>query len=148
MKGYTVGASIEFFNRYYVQLSAALAAELAELVFFDRSDEEYQAARDHAERNLAAAQDARNYVIIGDPAARLPTGDGGVVAERERIVQAPTVPASDSGPLIFNGINGATGDYLLPTMTAEQIAAVARGVPLAADIMRDVRWRLSIDQFL
>jgi hypothetical protein len=148
MKGYTVGASIEFFNRYYVQLSATLAAELAELVFIDRSDEEYQAGRDLAERNVATAQDARNYVIIGDPAARLPVGDRGVVAERARIVQTPSLPASDSGPLIFNGINGATGEYLLPPMTAEQIAAVARGVPLAADIMRDLRWRLSIDQFL
>ena len=29
--------------------------------------------------------------------------------------------------LCFNGINGVTGDYLLPEMSVEQIARVARG---------------------
>jgi hypothetical protein len=84
----------------------------------------------------------------------LPVGDDGVVAERptidpvmqiQRIVQVPPAPA---GPveeevggdvLVFNGVNGATGDYLLPPMTAGQVAAVARGQPLAADATEKLR---------
>jgi hypothetical protein len=29
--------------------------------------------------------------------------------------------------LFFNGINGATGDYLLPPLTAEQVSRIAQG---------------------
>ena len=29
--------------------------------------------------------------------------------------------------LYFNGINGSTGDYLLPPMTAEQVSRIAQG---------------------
>ncbi len=41
----------------------------------------------------------------------------------------------------FNGVNGATGAYLLPPMTAEEISAVAQGDPLPAEWFRqNIEW--------
>ncbi|MCB0168322.1 MAG: hypothetical protein KDI79_29105 [Anaerolineae bacterium] len=42
--------------------------------------------------------------------------------------------------LHFNGLNGATGDYLLPAMTPRQISDIARGEPQDADHLRELKW--------
>ena len=39
---------------------------------------------------------------------------------------------SNDEPLVFNGIDGASGDYLLPPMSAQDLSKIARGVPLRA----------------
>ncbi len=45
----------------------------------------------------------------------------------------------------FNGINGATGSYLLPPMSARELAAIAKGEPLDENLLQDLasRHRLS-----
>src|SRR5207302_1523877 len=43
--------------------------------------------------------------------------------------QAPHDPGH-AECLCFNGINGASGDYLLPAMTPQEVAALARGEEL------------------
>jgi len=48
----------------------------------------------------------------------------------------------DEDRFLFNGINGATGEYLLPAMTPHQVAALARGeTSPAADHLRELRLR-------
>jgi hypothetical protein len=47
---------------------------------------------------------------------------------------------------IFNGINGATGDYDLPPQSSAVMAKVARGIPLDNDDRRDIAIRRSLDQ--
>ena len=43
--------------------------------------------------------------------------------------------------LVFNGINGATGDYLLPAMTSAQLSAVVRGDEQDREHVRELkRW--------
>jgi len=42
--------------------------------------------------------------------------------------------------LLFNGINGATGDYLLPPMTAEDVARLARGESFEPGLLRELKW--------
>ncbi len=51
--------------------------------------------------------------------------------------------AGDAPPLVFNGIDGATGGYLAPPLTAGEVAAIARGEPLDPDPehVRELRWR-------
>ena len=45
--------------------------------------------------------------------------------------------------LVFNGINGADGTYLLPAMTPAQVSAMARGEPPVDDgHLREMRWRV------
>ena len=47
---------------------------------------------------------------------------------------------------IFNGINGATGDYDLPPQSPQVMAKIARGIPLDKDDKRDLAIRRSLDQ--
>jgi hypothetical protein len=47
---------------------------------------------------------------------------------------------------IFNGINGATGNYDLPPQSPQVMAKIARGVPLNMDEKRDIAIRRALDQ--
>ncbi len=47
----------------------------------------------------------------------------------------------DPEPLILNGINGATGDYLLPSLTTRDISKVAQGEKLDPALLQELRQR-------
>ncbi len=54
---------------------------------------------------------------------------------------------ADQELLVFNGIDGATGDYLLPPMSQEALAAVAQGETLDETHLRELRsWYRHISQ--
>src|SRR3712207_4383814 len=42
--------------------------------------------------------------------------------------------------LVFNGIDGATGRYLLPPMTPGQVAQIAQGEKLEPQHLQELRW--------
>lgn len=48
---------------------------------------------------------------------------------------------TSSQPLVFNGINAATGSYLLPEMTIEDVSRLARGETLSAAHAEDLQIR-------
>jgi hypothetical protein len=144
MKGHTVGSAMELFNQRYTQLSSTLAEELQQVVFYDRQRDDRALAR-----MMTQAIDARNYVILGDPAARLPLGPDTECVERPAIEPvtldpaiakdarkpepeiAPPIRATDV--LVFSGVSGTTGEYLLPPMTLQEISALIQGRPQAAE---------------
>jgi hypothetical protein len=66
--GQTVGASMEILTNRYVLLSSRLAHELRQAMFFKK--EQDPAALFKMD---IAVIDARNYIVIGDPAVRLPS---------------------------------------------------------------------------
>lgn len=68
-KGKTIGYGLEYFNERYAELSVALTPLLEKISWGQSYDE----------RSLVtmwtANKDARNYIVIGDPAARLPIAE-------------------------------------------------------------------------
>lgn len=80
MEGYTMGAAIEPLTQRYALLASMLAEELQQVFFYGGKG----AQSELAGLNLHTV-DARNFVILGDPAVRLPLENGPVARERPTI---------------------------------------------------------------
>lgn len=68
LAGYPVGAAMEFFNQRYAELYTDLCEEREEIGWGVEPDAVAFSAL------WTAAQDARSYLVLGDPAVRLPAG--------------------------------------------------------------------------
>ncbi len=65
-EGHPVGSAMEYFNRRYAEISTVLAGELKSLRYGKTPDER------KLTRLWTAETDARSYIVLGDPAVRLP----------------------------------------------------------------------------
>lgn len=77
LEGHPLGSALEPFDLRYAELAAELAAELEQAEFGTPA-----ADPELIPRLWTAANDARNYVVLGDPAVRLPAPEASSARER------------------------------------------------------------------
>lgn len=96
LEGYPVGAAMEFFSDRYAEISTVLNSLLEDLEYPDIEVDPWDVAD-----SWTANNDARGYLILGDPAARLAAAAPGEAARERPAIEvaavaspASTLPAS------------------------------------------------------
>ncbi|MEM9455025.1 MAG: hypothetical protein AAGF11_12665 [Myxococcota bacterium] len=80
LDGHPIGSALEYFGSRYGEVSSELLQKLEDLQYGDASISEIEIAND-----WTIANDARNYVVLGDPAVRVPAHHAGPSAQQGAI---------------------------------------------------------------
>lgn len=91
MENHPIGSALEYFNLFYAEISTMLNARLEDLKFGNQEVSELEVAGFWTANN-----DARSYVVIGDPAVRLPVSDMPSVEKPQPLIEVMTGSATST----------------------------------------------------
>jgi len=117
MKGnYPIGYAVEEFNNRYAEISSELTVQLEDIRYRLKNPKDMELAR-----LWTANNDARNYILLGDPAVRLSVGDGSAPPQdRPSIPEIAIQPAAATAATVST-VTAVT----LPLETAPVAPSVA-----------------------
>lgn len=130
--GHPIGSALDYFGDRYGELSTELSALLEELHYNNKT----VSAADVANA-WTANNDARNYVILGDPAVRVPAFDDAEVRERPTLevrtaAEEPAPKASPAAPAPQPGPAATAAPAPAPAALATQPSPAAATAPAPA----------------
>jgi hypothetical protein len=133
MNGEPVGLATDpSFNLRYADLSTNLGPILEELQYDENYITEYELAH-----LWTANNDARNYVVIGDPAAKLPLDDGETESAARPSITIdyvkPELPSPEIGSAAVDPITPSQGEQDISLSAEEQIISADIAMSFGAE---------------
>jgi hypothetical protein len=129
--GTPVGRAMEYFNNRYAELATVLTEQIEDIRNGSRRPDDRDLARKWTEHN-----DSRSYVVIGDPAVRLPLAEEASLADAQRTTIGK-LRGGHSGAVVLSQVAAqaaaAAEEAAAQALAAAQAAAqAAAGSPTVA----------------
>ena len=140
MEGHPVGSALDVFNQRYANLAAPLLNEVEQMKFRQTNDESAIADL------WTACNDARSYIILGDPAVRLCVSNQSQ-RTRAMLASAATIVPTKPDPARSDTLNSSSKSVGEPTSVSVKgepaTVSTIQALPFAAELIAATETRIA-----